>query len=246
MNKKYNITKKFLIQQYSNNEKSCEQIAEELGCHPSTILKTLKKHNLPRRKCGRKHNPERHKEHYCIDCGKEICWQAKRCHKCANILINKNKEINKENYCIDCGGKINYRSKRCTSCASKGKNNYFFGKHHTEETKEKLKIANSGKNSANYIDGTGNFPYPLEFNDKLKLQIRKRDNYTCEKCGITEEEHLIVYGIVLSVHHIDYNKENCKEDNLITLCNECNIRVNYNRDYWTEYFEAKTKCLLKK
>ncbi len=33
--------------------------------------------------------------------------------------------------------------------------------------------------------------------------------------------------------------ENCEEDNLITTCKQCNVRANYNRDYWQEYFKAK-------
>ncbi|KKM18630.1 hypothetical protein LCGC14_1663750 [marine sediment metagenome] len=96
-----------------------------------------------------------------------------------------------------------------------------------------------GKLAANYKGGLSKFPYPLEFNDKLKEQIRKRDNYECQCCNITEEEHLIVYGQVLSIHHIDYDKLNCKEENLIALCNQCNLRANYNRDYWKKYYKNK-------
>lgn len=90
-----------------------------------------------------------------------------------------------------------------------------------------------------YVNGLGNEPYPIEFNQELKEKIRKRDNYTCQKCNITEEEHLIVYGIKLSIHHIDYDKQNCNDNNLITLCKQCNIRANYNRDYWKEYYQRK-------
>lgn len=54
---------------------------------------------------------------------------------------------------------------------------------------------------------------------------------------MTEEEHLIVTGRVLSIHHIDYNKENCSESNLITLCNQCHARTNYNRDYWQKHYD---------
>ena len=83
----------------------------------------------------------------------------------------------------------------------------------------------------------GNFPYPLEFSKELKLKIRQRDNFECQNCNMTEEENISVYGRVLEIHHIDYNKENCKEENLISLCQGCNIRANFNRDYWIEYFK---------
>ncbi len=106
------------------------------------------------------------------------------------------------------------------------------------ETKNKI-FKNSG--NPNYIDGRNLKPYPTEFNSKLKLEIRKRDNYNCqgEYCKMTEEEHLAVYGRILEVHHIDYNKQNCNENNLITLCKQCNIRANYSREYWQKYFQKK-------
>ena len=40
----------------------------------------------------------------------------------------------------------------------------------------------------------------------------------------------------LKKNHIDYDKKNCNPENLITLCNHCNIKVNKNRDYWTKHF----------
>lgn len=135
----------------------------------------------------------------------------------------------KKYFCIDCGKEVHwhtacYNQGRCLSCSIK--------------EKHKTGIINVlGKNNPNYRDGLSLSSYSSEFNKNLKEQIRKRDNYQCQKCDITEEEHLIVYGQVLSVHHIDYNKQNCKEENLITLCLECNLRVNCNRDYWKLYFE---------
>ena len=188
------------------------------------------------------------KTYYCKDCGKEIsyqsgCYGSGRCRSCATKEQMKNSKNNpnykngitlNKNYCIDCGKKITYRAKRCKKCSYiwkkevgllKGKNNPMFGK--------------KGKSAGNYIHGNCYEPYPLEFNAKLKLKIRKRDNYTCQNCGIIEEEHIIVLGRVLSVHHIDYNKENCKEDNLITLCNNCNTRVNFKRKHWKNYFKNR-------
>lgn len=135
----------------------------------------------------------------------------------------------KKYYCIEgCGKEINYNSalygnRRCYSCANK----------------EKYRIGilnNKGKNHPNWKNGIGNLPYPFEFNDKLREKVRKRDNYQCQNCNMTEEEHLIVCGVNLSVHHIDYNKKNCKEDNLIALCIQCNTRANYNRAYWKKHY----------
>lgn len=144
------------------------------------------------------------------------------------------------------------------SKANRGIKNGFFGKHHTREVKEKLrkhalgrkpskatreKLSNMriGNKNSNWRNGISKLPYSFDFTPELKLKIRKRDDYTCQKCGITEEEHIIVYGKVLTIHHIDYDKGNCRENNLIALCSECNSRVNFNRNYWKQHFKKLTK-----
>lgn len=48
-------------------------------------------------------------------------------------------------------------------------------------------------------------------------------------------------GRGLSVHHIDYNKENDQDDNLITVCLSCNTTVNYDREFWQEFFTRRIK-----
>lgn len=123
-----------------------------------------------------------------------------------------------------------------------GKNNPFYGKHHSKETKtlyRELRVGNKnpmfgrkGKLSPVYVHGGCCVEYPLEFNEILKEQIRKRDKCKCKLCGKKQKEHYRK----LDVHHIDYDKENCKLNNLIALCDKCNLRVNYNRDYWFAYF----------
>lgn len=162
------------------------------------------------------------RQNYCIDCNNPIQWQSKRCKECAD----KNKKL-PQKFCVDCGRKICRRATRCKSCALK----YYY------TINPKL----IGKKSPNYIHGQGYAPYPIEFNNTLKLKIRNRDNFKCQNCNMIEEEHIIVIGQVLHVHHIDYNKQNCKEDNLITLCQHCNLRANYNRKYWQDYFIKKVK-----
>ena len=168
-------------------------------------------------------------QHYCIDCGEEICWKTAiqghgRCRSCAFKKRIKEKghprfkygKTLKKHYCMCCGKELrDFRSKRCKSCAMK----------------ERFK---NPKDCPNYIEGL-NREYPLEFNDELREIIRNRDNYTCQNCGMIEEEHLIVYDRVLSVHHIDYDKENLHSNNLITLCLKCHTKTNYNRDYWYAY-----------
>jgi hypothetical protein len=97
----------------------------------------------------------------------------------------------------------------------------------------RLETAARGERAGSWKGGVSFIPYTKDFNNHKKRYIRTRDNHVCQLCGKTKTEN----GKNLSVHHIDYNKSNCHETNLITLCITCNIRVNHHRDHWTSYFK---------
>lgn len=52
-----------------------------------------------------------------------------------------------------------------------------------------------------------------------------RDNWECQKCGMTNEQHILVFSKSIHVHHIDgsgkTNNPNHNINNLITLCVRC-------------------------
>jgi len=80
--------------------------------------------------------------------------------------------------------------------------------------------------------------YSEEWSNKFREFIRRRDNYMCAVCFTTQEE----YGRKLSVHHIDYDKQNTTEENCITLCTSCHMKTNYHRKAWKKFFkELKEK-----
>jgi hypothetical protein len=171
----------------------------------------------------------------CRDCGAEISYNTAfysngRCRKCNGIYQSQQRKSKifigvanpmyidgrtlKEYFCIDCGKRLSiWYAQRCKSCANKGANN------------------------PNWIDGRKGHPYnKYIFNEELKLKIRKRDNFECQNCHVSDKEHLTRFETHLHIHHIDYNKENCDEKNLITTCLQCNSKANYNRDYWYAYY----------
>ena len=136
-------------------------------------------------------------------------------------------------YCIDCGKEIisSHPHKRCVKCGGIQRGLKLKGRKRPEHSK-----LMSGKGNPAYINGLSNLPYTLEFSDDLKLRIRIRDNFECQLCHKSEEQEIIELHRVLTCHHIDYNKKNCSEINLLSLCHKCNIKVNLNRDYWFAYF----------
>ena len=61
----------------------------------------------------------------------------------------------------------------------------------------------------------------------IKDNILKRDNRECRVCGSKSD---------LCVHHIDYNQDNNKDDNLITLCRSCHQKTNSkNQSEWVTF-----------
>lgn len=180
------------------------------------------------------------KYNYCIDCKKiKTNNTSKRCRLCFGKIHSKQMKNNKFAFkngntykkyrCFVCKKEINYTtfwysSGLCRSCTNKKlhKNGIY---------------NNKGKNNGNWRGGIDKDPYPLKFNNLFKESIRKRDNYKCQLCNKTQKEQLKKLDKKLSIHHIDYNKQNLKKTNLIALCHGCNLKVNFNRDYWYSYFK---------
>lgn len=225
MKKKYFFNKEQLEELYKI--KNILQLANYFGCDGIVIKRALLKFNIPLKSLIEANSlrPKRESKKYtCLDCDiiKSKC--GKRCRICAGIFLSKINSLKPKKlfFCINCPNQISGQSLRCHTCAMKNRIGKKLGKEHHA-----------------WIDGRSFLPYPPEFNKFLKARIRQRDNYICQNCSMTEEEHLIVYGCNLNVHHIDYEKQNCNEDNLITVCNPCNLRANYNRNYWQEFYKKK-------
>lgn len=204
IDKKYNIPKDYLIQEYTENKKSPQQIAKIINCSKWVIMNRLQNFNISIRNLN--------------EAMKGINKGEKRPKISKRMKLNnptKRSEVRKK--------------MRENHANFKKENNPFYGKHHTEESKSKMSLS---------LGGTGipheNSGYPIEFL-RIKTKIYKRDNYTCQLCN--------AYPIKCEAHHIDYNKMNCDEYNLITLCRSCNMKVNFNKQHWTEYFQEKLGVL---
>ncbi len=51
---------------------------------------------------------------------------------------------------------------------------------------------------------------------KLRKKILERDEYICQYCGFKSKKYQIV-------HHIDGNPQNNSDDNLVVICQMCNL-----------------------
>lgn len=102
----------------------------------------------------------------------------------------------------------------------------------TDDCYKEWFISGQGENNPNWKGGKSFETYGREFNNKLREKIRKRDNYECCLCGKTEDDS----PRRLSVHHIDYDKKNNSEENLITLCRGCHTKTNSHRETFKRIF----------
>jgi len=176
------------------------------------------------------------KNHHCFIHGKSSKYLPKYCINCKKILSLNSSAIR----CHSCENKRRFITGICNF---KGKNNPNYNNHkklsqqekkfikdcmNNIEVKQKMqkpRLSIEGEKNPNYIHGMGHLPYTKKFNI-IRLKILKRDNHTCILCQ----------KIGTHVHHINYNKQNDKRKNLITLCFKCHIKTNFNRDYWFAYF----------
>jgi len=131
--------------------------------------------------------------------------QAKECKNCGELI-----PYWKDYCCMNCQ-LANVEVRKKISESKKGKKNWMFGRtgalHHLWEGG---KIWWRGKDW-----------------DSIKLRARERDNFICQGCGMTEEQHIRKYKQPLQVHHIDpyrHSKDNSLE-NLTTLCCSCHQKA---------------------
>jgi 5-methylcytosine-specific restriction endonuclease McrA len=138
------------------------------------------------------------------------------------------------------------------SKAFRGEKHPLWGKHHSEKARAKISLARRGRKlpeiwcehisksrigdkNHNWKGGTSRLPYDQSWTNALKETIRQRDGYICQLCSIKQEAR----KEKLHVHHIDYIKENCKPNNLISLCMPCHMKTNYHRNKWMNIFKNK-------
>jgi len=162
----------------------------------------------------------------CPQCGKEFwyhrSWPRKYCSRKCNAAVNAKNNLGiielPPMFCEECGkeitGKKCYKSRFCSL--------HCFGKW---QSKHK-----TGPNHPSYKGGYD--PYYGPNWRQQRRNARRRDDYTCQRCGITEaetERRLDVHHIIpFREFGIERYKEANKISNLISLCSVCHKTVEHN------------------
>jgi len=162
----------------------------------------------------------------CIDCGTVLdSYLYKRCKPCENkCRVGKESSAWKggkvKSICQFCGSDVwHFPSRSPKFC-----NRACFTNWKAENW--------VGENSPGWQGGISEFPYGDGFTGRLRRKIRERDGEKCVLCGSGRGER------ELYVHHIDYDKDNHDQYNLITLCPKCHGATNVDRPYWETTFQS--------
>jgi hypothetical protein len=108
---------------------------------------------------------------------------------------------------------------------------HWLGKKHTASQLRKIRRASTGKNNPNWQGGIAPAKYTSNFLKKKRNLVRKLFGDVCFLCWSS------CSGKRGHVHHIDYNKMNNTDINLVLLCNVCHGRTipKESRSYWRAF-----------
>lgn len=161
--------------------------------------------------------------------------------KCSHIGFQNRRVRN----CSNCGKEISKKASDFFLPSGKEKTEVYcsvecMGEHYSE--KGRFSGANSGTWNG------GKIGYKGITWSKQRRKARKRDNYTCQRCGILEEE---CGDKELSVHHIipfalwNDSEEANNLENLITLCEACHRKEHSGDNHPSKFNETYKKFIEK-
>lgn len=222
----YKQRRQELSEKYSREYvKERHNVCEWCGKSFSVTCET-KKNRFCSAECVSAYKRSKRKKYFCKSCGTEIIFTGDRYYKkiyCDECAKNRPWSSKPKRITLQCG----YCGKPIEVIASRAaKNKYCYcdmdcmSKHYAE--------IYSGENSPAWKGGKGHHYIGNFFHQRN--EARKRDNYTCQLCGVTEEE----FEKQMSAHHIKpYREFEDKEeanqlDNLVCLCESCHRFVHSN------------------
>lgn len=173
-------------------------------------------------------------EKVCSVCGRQ--YQVKRANSSSRFcslqcvgISQRGKTVNRE---------LKRVLKICCVCGSSFSVFLSHEKRHKCCSKQCSNIMRSslmkGEGNPNWSGGLSRLPYPWDFRETSKRVI-ERDGFTCQNPGCDGTDKR------LTTHHINYDKQDCRQENLICLCSSCNSKANFGRHKWKKFYESLMK-----
>jgi hypothetical protein len=231
-------TEKKIISEYKKGKSSLE-IVKIINLSKPTILRVLNKHNLVRKRnrC----------ESLIINHDGIFFVVARNCPNCKNELVTKSKD--KAIACRNHFNKVNNNS-LCKSCLIKsqsGSGNSFYGKKHTDKSKEKISKSRKGKGSGDR-NAMSNKVWREKASKNLKLRWDSGELESTRKVMSNHMKNTIRLGkikpsitsknekvIINIIKKLGYNAtQSFKVETKICdiFVPELNLIIEYFGDYW--------------
>jgi uncharacterized protein YjcR len=240
----------WLREQYVENRKTADQIAQLCGCSNSTVLRWLRKHGIEVRDrvATQKADPRLADEQWLrrqyVDISNTSYEIAEICGCSSHPVLKwldrhgierrgpdaqldderlKDSEWLREQY-VKKGLSTSDIANKADCCKTTVRN---WLDRHGIETRD----SNPSGEDHPLWNG-GRVPYGAGWNESKKEFVRQRDSYTCQdpRCSVTQAEHEQTFSEKLHVHHlrkarnVDDPEERNATENLITLCRPCHRR----------------------
>src|ERR1017187_3511551 len=171
----------------------------------------------------------------CPSCGKEFCkkvYKKAQAVYCSQSCAYKGRSDGTTKRTITKPYKCYRKPKRiCVVCQDEFIYKGYNQKHCSRKCFEIAHKNNmSGKKNPAYKDGSSHDKRGWRGNDweTIRLEIYKRDNYVCQKCGVKCESKRDYKNSdnIIQCHHIEnYNGKNNNDSNLITVCLKCHLKI---------------------
>lgn len=147
----------------------------------------------------------------------------------AHQTLREKGHYKRDNSYIATMNKNNIEKRKKSSEAMMGEKNPMFGR--------------GGLLNPNYRGGYKRWSGYRGFNWRgIRTIAKQRDNFTCKRCGITEQDSILLYKTQLQVDHIvPYRiSKDSSLSNLQTLCCKCHGKKQ--REEYTMYFNPNCRC----
>jgi transposase len=245
----------WLKKKYQDEQLSCQDIADELGCADDTVLRALNRHGIETRELSEAVKIGQRKRFKKLD----EDWLRQE-------YVEKEKSTKEISEGVDVSAatvrrwlrryNISVRNHQEALVAKRSPDDLtdekFLRELYLEEGHSTLEIASQvgahpttvsnwldrydiearslkGEENPHWIEEETD--YGVGWNEEKRQQVRKRDSFACQRCGISESEHLEKFDQVLHVHHIipanqfqEATKRN-EINNLLTLCMSCHRKI---------------------
>ena len=81
--------------------------------------------------------------------------------------------------------------------------------------------------------------YPKDW-PQIAARVKALAGWCCERCGVRDDSNPEGEpdGTMLTVHHLDENKQNCELWNLAALCQQCHLRIQARVDFYRDTLDG--------